>query len=140
ATIKFGTGEKPAASSGASPVVRRTAPSGPAEAANDAARLDRFQIQGTTFGYQGSSDFLKFIRNAETGVKERGLFEGRGPLAILLIVFLGGLALNLTPCVLPMIPINLAIIGAGTQAGIGDGFPSRSRGFLLGATYGAAMA
>ena len=28
-------------------------------------------------------------------------------------VLLGGLALNLTPCVLPMIPINLAIIGAG---------------------------
>ena len=62
------------------------------------------------------------------------MFEGRGPLAILLIVLLGGLALNLTPCVLPMIPINLAIIGAGAQAG------SRSRGFLLGAAYGAAMA
>ena len=44
------------------------------------------------------------------------MFEGRGPLAILLLVFLGGLALNLTPCVLPMIPINLAIIGAGAQA------------------------
>ena len=56
-----------------------------------------------------------FITNAEQGVKERGLFEGRGPLAILVLVFLGGLALNLTPCVLPMIPINLAIIGAGTQ-------------------------
>src|SRR5436853_3720639 len=62
------------------------------------------------------------------------MFEGRGPLAILLIVFLGGLALNLTPCVLPMIPINLSIIGAGTKAG------SRGRGFLLGGTYGAAMA
>src|SRR5262245_65739152 len=33
-----------------------------------------------------------------------------------------------------MIPINLAIIGAGVQAG------SRSRGFLLGGAYGAAMA
>src|SRR6185369_9325925 len=37
-------------------------------------------------------------------------------------------------CVLPMIPINLAIIGAGTKAG------SRARGFLLGGVYGAAMA
>jgi thiol:disulfide interchange protein len=62
------------------------------------------------------------------------MFEGRGPVAILLLVLLGGLALNLTPCVLPMIPINLAIIGAGAQAG------SRRRGFLLGATYGGAMA
>ena len=59
-------------------------------------------------------------------MSERGLFEGRGPLAMLLMVLLGGLALNLTPCVLPMIPINLAIIGAGAQAG------SRQRGFLLG--------
>ena len=77
---------------------------------------------------------MTFIRNAEAGVTERGLFEGRGPLAVLLIVLLGGLALNLTPCVLPMIPINLAIIGAGAQAG------SRRRGFLLGLTYGGAMA
>ena len=69
-----------------------------------------------------------------SGVQQRGMFEGRGPLAILLIVLLGGLALNLTPCVLPMIPINLAIIGAGAQAG------SRGRGFLLGGVYGAAMA
>jgi thiol:disulfide interchange protein DsbD len=73
-------------------------------------------------------------------VKERGMFEGRGPLMILLLVLLGGLALNLTPCVLPMIPINLAIIGAGTQVGFDRGFPSRMRGFALGATYGGAMA
>ena len=74
------------------------------------------------------------FKNAENGVKEPGLFEGRGPLAILLLVLLGGLALNLTPCVLPMIPINLAIIGAGAGSG------SRARGFLLGGVYGAAMA
>ena len=71
----------------------------------------------TTGGYLGTADFLTFVRNAEAGVAETGLFEGRGPLAILLLVLVGGLALNLTPCVLPMIPINLAIIGAGAQAG-----------------------
>ena len=46
-------------------------------------------------------------RSSETqspASSQKGLFEGRGPLAILLLVFLGGLALNLTPCVLPMIP------------------------------------
>src|SRR5205085_1557336 len=98
------------------------------------AALSSFTVLGTTGGYLGANDFLEFIHDAEQGVKPRGLFEGLGPLAILFIVFLGGLALNLTPCVLPMIPINLAIIGAGTQAG------SRSRGFLLGGVYGAAMA
>src|SRR5258706_2741221 len=77
---------------------------------------------------------MTFARSAERGVKERALFEGRGPLMILLIVLIGGFALNLTPCVLPMIPINLAIIGAGAQAG------SRSRGFLLGTAYGGAVA
>ncbi len=98
------------------------------------AALADFTVVGTTGGYQGASDFLRFIHNAEAGVKERGMFEGRGPLAILLLVLVGGLALNLTPCVLPMIPINLAIIGAGTRAG------SRGRGFALGGVYGAAMA
>jgi thiol:disulfide interchange protein DsbD len=107
---------------------------------NALAKLDDFTVLGTNGGYLGSDEFLTFIHNAEAGVKQRGMFEGRGPLMILALVLLGGLALNLTPCVLPMIPINLAIIGAGTQAGIGEGFPSRVRGFLLGATYGGAMA
>jgi thioredoxin:protein disulfide reductase len=131
--IPFGTGEKPAAKSGSSP---EGTPSGAAaaNASNPIALLEDFAILGTTGGYLGTSDFLTFIRNAESGVKERGLFEGRGPLAILLIVLIGGLALNLTPCVLPMIPINLAIIGAGAQAS------SRGRGFLLGSAYGGAMA
>jgi thioredoxin:protein disulfide reductase len=129
AGIAFGRGEAPETPAAAATVATRA----PAEI--DAARgLDDFVVQGTTGGYQGVSDFLRFIHNAENGIKERGLFEGRGPFAILMLVFLGGLALNLTPCVLPMIPINLAIIGAGTQAG------SRGRGFLLGGVYGAAMA
>ena len=106
----------------------------PAAAPSARITLDDFEIVASTGGYLPTTDFLAFVKNAEQGVKEQGLFEGRGPLAILLLVFLGGLALNLTPCVLPMIPINLAIIGAGSKAG------SRSRGFVLGAVYGAAMA
>lgn len=129
ASIKFGTGEKPVLSSSRAPGART-----PAQTRDGAALLDDFTIAATTGGYQGTSDFLRFIRDAEAGVRARGMFEGRGPLAILLLVLIGGLALNLTPCVLPMIPINLAIIGAGAQA------QSRGRGFLLGTAYGAAMA
>jgi len=129
--IAFGRGEAP--SQTVAPVAPRAA-AAPAGADGGLAELDDFTVLATTGGYLGTSDFLRFIHNAETGVKEAGWFEGRGPLAILLIVFLGGLALNLTPCVLPMIPINLAIIGAGAHAG------SRSRGFLLGSAYGGAMA
>jgi thiol:disulfide interchange protein len=125
--IAFGTGEAPAAPAGVKPPVE-------AASGDGLGQLDAFTTLGTTGGYLGRDDFLQFVRNAENGVVERGLFEGRGPLAVLLLVFLGGLALNLTPCVLPMIPINLAIIGAGAQAG------SRARGFLLGGVYGGAMA
>jgi thiol:disulfide interchange protein DsbD len=127
-SIAFGTGEAPA-----TPAMKPPPPAA-APSTQGVGALDNFTTLATTGGYLGSEEFLQFIRNAENGVKERGLFEGRGPLAILLIVFIGGLALNLTPCVLPMIPINLAIIGAGAQAG------SRGRGFLLGGVYGAAMA
>jgi thioredoxin:protein disulfide reductase len=127
--IAFGSGSAPTAPGAERPA----APAAPSDNAG-VTQLKDFQVLATTGGYQNTEDFLTFIRNAENGVTETGWFEGRGPLAILLIVFLGGLALNLTPCVLPMIPINLAIIGAGAHAG------SRGRGFLLGSVYGAAMA
>ena len=96
--------------------------------------LEDFEVLGSTGGYLGTEAFLGFMEAAESGEGERGWFEGRGPLAILLLILVGGLALNLTPCVLPMIPINLAIIGAGAKAG------SRLRGFALGGAYGTAMA
>ena len=57
-----------------------------------------------------------------------------GTLATLLLIAAGGFLLNFTPCVLPMIPINLAIIGAGTRA------RSRTEGFRNGAIYGLGMA
>jgi thiol:disulfide interchange protein DsbD len=131
--IAFGRGEAPGSVIATAP--HRAIPATVGSADDALARLGGFTQSGATKGgYMGSAEFLRWVHNAENGVREKGLFEGRGPLAILLLVFVGGLALNLTPCVLPMIPINLAIIGAGSQAG------SRGRGFLLGGTYGAAMA
>ena len=130
ASIRFGTGEKPAPRE----VIPPPAAAASVPARDDAALLDDFVIAGTTGGYQSVADFREFVRRAEAGVTTRGMFEGRGPIAILLLVLIGGLALNLTPCVLPLIPINLAIIGAGAQA------QSRARGFLLGSAYGGAMA
>ncbi len=112
-------------------------PAAPAPVLDDLsvmAALEDFEVLGSTGGYLGTEAFLDFMAASESGEGERGWFEGRGPLAILLLILVGGLALNLTPCVLPMIPINLAIIGAGARAG------SRLRGFALGGAYGAAMA
>ena len=130
--IAFGRGEAPPRAG--PPKLTYLEPGARSPEPIQTATLNDFTLLGKMEGYVGADGFLEFLRNAENGVKERGMFEGRGPVAILLIVFLGGLALNLTPCVLPMIPINLAIIGAGAQAG------SRGRGFLLGVAYGAAMA
>lgn len=98
------------------------------------ADLNAFAVAGTAGGYMNVDTFLRFLKDAESGVTTKGMFADRGPLAILLLVFVGGLALNLTPCVLPMIPINLAIIGAGARS------QDKGRGFLLGSAYGAAMA
>ena len=111
-----------------------TAPAAPVDESDVLERLDRFTVAATTGGYLNEEQFLEFIHRAESGEAEQGWFEGRGPLAILALILIGGLALNLTPCVLPMIPINLAIIGAGARAG------SRLRGFSLGSAYGLAMA
>ncbi len=114
-------------------LLAQAVPPAPATAPEPAV-LEGFAVVSTTAGYVPRDAFLTFIHDAEAGVKQKGMLEGRGPIAVVVIIFLGGLALNLTPCVLPMIPINLAIIGAGAQAG------SRRRGWLLGGAYGAAMA
>ena len=107
----------------ASAPVRRPALRPPAAAPGTAAAAATrprasigFTILGTAAGYL--SRRLPDVHQQRRSRRGReGLFEGRGPLAILCSCFVGGLALNLTPCVLPMIPINLAIIGAGAQAG-----------------------
>jgi len=130
-TIAFGTGGPPPPSI---TIERKPPTPSSSPAASGGAALDDFTVAATTGGYLRTAEFLTFIHDAESGVTQRGMFEGRGPFAIMLLVLLGGLALNLTPCVLPMIPINLAVIGAGTKAG------SRGRGFLLGGVYGVAMA
>src|SRR5204863_7553071 len=100
--IEFGHGTAPyitlrAAPVNAADIDALVNPGNAADTTGRAATLDDFTILAVTGGYLGKSDFLTFINNAERGVKQPGLFEGRGPLAILLIVFLGGLALNLTP-------------------------------------------
>lgn len=94
-----------------------------------------FQVANRATGFLATHDFLSFLnQSSSTATSTGGAFAGFGTAATIGLILLGGLALNLTPCVLPMIPINLAILGAGT--GNGD----KRRGFLLGITYGGGMA
>lgn len=107
----------------------------PGEDCDVMAELADFELLATAGGYLNVEDFLQFVGEAEgTVAKKKGMFEGKGMLAIMALIVIGGVLLNLTPCVLPLIPINLAILGAGAQSG------SRLRGFALGGTYGLAMA
>ncbi len=99
---------------------------------------EQFDVVARGSGFMGREAFLAFLDEGGRGeaepIEEAKPQAERGMFAALLLILLGGLALNLTPCVLPLIPINLAIIGAGARAG------SPRRGFLLGGLYGAGMA
>ncbi|MBN1758082.1 MAG: thioredoxin family protein [Chitinispirillaceae bacterium] len=98
-------------------------------------RLDDFTILGSRGGYMNPEAFSGFLADPSgTAGGKNGGFEGKGFFVIVLFILLGGIALNLTPCVLPMIPITIAVIGAGAQA------KSRARGMLTGGIYGLAMA
>jgi len=49
------------------------------------------------------------------GSKKNSPFEGKGLPVIFVLVFLGGLALNLTPCIYPIIPITISYFGGQAE-------------------------
>ena len=109
-------------------------------------QIASFTVAASRAGYYSAADFKPFLEQGLQGPDAFATAQGswlaqrienlqqQGLWLRIIIILLGGLLLNLTPCVLPMIPINLAIIGAGSQAA------SRSRGFLLGGAYGLGIA
>ena len=123
------------------------APAGPQTTAAQTWQelLPQFTVAGQS-GFVSTDEFLKWIDRAEKGDAVAGAagigsvftggfsLKGLGLPLVILLTLVGGIALNLTPCVLPLIPVNLAIIGAGVKAG------SRSKGFALGAMYGLGTA
>ena len=102
-------------------------------------QAEGFAVLGTATGYMDKDAFLGWLRQAESGEAAEEQLLDRvlaryGLLVAALLIIPLGFMLNLTPCVLPMIPINLAIIGAGAAAG-----DKKSRGFMLGGMYGLGM-
>lgn len=111
-------------------------PSAPSSDWKSAAK--DFQVVAKETGYIKANDFVRFLNQAASGNvvaanDPLAKYKRFGLVAPLCLILIGGLGLNLTPCVLPLIPINLAIIGAGKAA------HSRSQGFLHGAAYGLGM-
>lgn len=64
-------------------------------------------------GYMDVDEFIAFLENE----KSASFFDGKAWWLVIILILLGGLAMNLTPCVLPMIPINLMIIGRSASRG-----------------------
>jgi len=96
-----------------------------------------FKVVARETGYMSAGKFIAFLDKAVAGGDTEdslARYKNLGIPATLFLILLGGMALNLTPCVLPLIPINLAIIHGGRAA------HSRREGFLHGAAYGIGMA
>ena len=116
--------------------------------AAEAAGTARVSLPKPLRGAEGKMDSKEFetflkdaLREAEVKIKmdsKGALREAEGKkdsgekeetdyswFAILLMAFFGGMLMNFSPCVLPMMPVNLAIIGAGARA-IDKGKASRA--------------
>jgi thiol:disulfide interchange protein len=102
------------------------------------SELENFSLVGRKTGYLNRKEFLTFLdasQSMHASVDDPlEKFKSLSVAGTSFFILLGGIGLNLTPCVLPLIPINLAIIGAGTRA------RSRKGGFFLGLSYGTGMA
>ena len=98
------------------------------ETAKPAPKGKSFKEVRRAYGYMSSADFKAFLY----GKEEEKASSGFGIWALVLLFF-GGLLLNLTPCVLPVIPMTLAVLGAKYEKA------GPRRGALLGATYGLGM-
>ncbi|MBE6406390.1 MAG: DUF255 domain-containing protein [Lentisphaerae bacterium] len=94
--------------------------------------LPKHTVVKKTLGLMDKEAFLNFLSGTTEVVAEQSMFDGKSAVAVLVLTFLGGLALNLTPCVLPMIPINLTIIGAAQKE-------KRGLGILRASIYSFGM-
>ena len=97
---------EPAASSFSATVEKNNEP----PAAKPEAPLEKSDLQADK-GIPASPEFGQ----TSAQVKPASRFEGKGLLPLFLLVFLGGLALNLTPCVYPLIPITISYFGGQSQ-------------------------
>lgn len=97
--------------------------------------LHDFKVVNVAGGFMNTETFLAFLENnKDTEKTPDSPFAKKAIIWTILLVLIGGVALNLTPCVLPMIPVNLAIIGAGKSA------QSKRTGFFRGGIYGLGIA
>ena len=93
------------------PVAKTAEPTKPAA---DAKAVPGVRV---AMGYMNPAKLVAFLKNEAAGVE----LEDHSLLMILLLVLVGGLAANLTPCVLPLVPVNLILVGKGWKRGLAYG-------------------
>ncbi len=71
-------------------------------------------------GYPAASQPAGLSKTSKTEPKEPGPLHGWGMIWTLLGIFAGGIALNLTPCVYPLIPITVSYFGGRKGQGRGN--------------------
>jgi len=103
------------------------------------ALLDKFEVENSDGGYMSVERFMQFLNSGKNATSANsnsrfGNMPVKSLMGLILFIIFGGIMLNLTPCVLPMIPINLGIIGAGSANN------SKSSGFMRGGIYGIGIA
>lgn len=101
---------------------------GTAAAAAETAKADTAKIETPSAANEQKSGSGQEVSTGTAAAGEASEFESRGLLLNLLVIFLGGLALNLTPCVYPLIPITIGYFGSQTEG-------RTSRLFVLGLLY-----
>lgn len=83
--------------------------SGNQESARQEASVSAFQNSRLAMGYMSPDEFIAFLDGTAPG--QADIFDGKSIWIVILLVLAGGFCLNLTPCVLPMIPVTLIVIG-----------------------------
>ncbi len=110
--------EEAARAAGALPPATNAVANPPSAAAAPGAGPVSIGRHRMTAGYMGADDFIAFLSGAASPTDSLASH----PLwMVLLLVLLGGLAANLTPCVLPLVPVNLILVGRGWKRGAAYG-------------------
>ncbi|MBS1492413.1 MAG: protein-disulfide reductase DsbD [Bacteroidetes bacterium] len=85
---------------------------------------------------EGTKNTTKLTENPKTSNPDEeqvtNIVEEKGLALALIFIFLGGLALNLTPCVYPLIPITVSYFGAQVSG-------SKSQSVMMGVFYALGM-
>ena len=69
-------------------------------------------------GYMKPEAMTAFLRSQPSGADA---LENHALIVVLLLILAGGLLANLTPCVLPLVPVNLVLVGRGWRRGAAYG-------------------